>query len=73
MRGALLGAGRGLRCAVRGRGRARVRDGRDGVFAELGFEEEEEAGEAGGWVGGGVGVVFFWGGFLGVGVGVLAG
>ena len=34
-------------------------DGPDGFFAELGFEEEEEAGEARGGVGGAVGVRLF--------------
>jgi hypothetical protein len=34
-------------------------DWRDGVGTELGFEEEEEAGEAGGGVGGAEGVWLF--------------
>tara|TARA_R110002003_G_scaffold244_10_gene17511 strand:- start:6433 stop:6624 length:192 start_codon:yes stop_codon:yes gene_type:complete len=50
----------------------------DGVFAELGFEEEAEAGEAGCWVGGAVGVGLFWAvgegrrGFVGFVVGGVA-
>lgn len=65
--GAFGGAVRGGVCRVCGRG-ARVWNRADGGFAELGFEEKKETGEAGCWVGGGVGVVFLWGGFVGVGV-----
>ena len=49
----------------------------DGVVAEVGFEEEEEAGEAGGRVGRGVGMGIFGAqgeldvvGLVGVGAGV---
>jgi len=56
-----------------GRGAARQGDRCDGGFAELCFEEEAEAGEAGGGVGGAVGMrVFEAGGeIVGVRVGVL--
>ena len=72
LRGGIGGGGRGVHgiwvggggggSAVCGGGCGAVAgegDGADGFFAELGLEEEEEAGEARGGVGGAVGVWLF--------------
>lgn len=58
--GVAVGGRRGRgRQRAQGRGCAREGEGRDGVGAELVFEDEKQAGEAGGRVGRGVGMGLF--------------